>query len=348
MHLTYRNVNVAFRGLVSVIHQGSLPLQTRPSRAGEVIQIIEPMTITYTHPRERVLFNQVRDGNVFFHLYEALWMLAGRNDVAPLTYYSSKYKEIVSDDGVTQHGAYGHRWRRWRGSVCCTWNQLNAICTNLKENPDCRRQVLSIWDANRDLGSLFKDLPCNTHAYFSVTDDKLNMTVCNRSNDMIWGMLGANVVHFSMLQEYMAAKIGVGVGVYNQFTNNLHVYTERWIPKMWLADRTLDYYAQQPVYGEFKKVGTVVPLVKDPEQFDKEVVEFVERNQRDTFAQSYNEPFLRDVAQPMCIAFHQYKNEDLDSALSTVRKVKSEDWRIAGSNWLKKRAVRRAAKESMK
>ena len=33
---------------------------------------------------------------------------------------------------------------------------------------------------------------------------KLCMTVCNRSNDMLWGAYGANVVHMSMLQEFVA------------------------------------------------------------------------------------------------------------------------------------------------
>jgi hypothetical protein len=35
------------------------------------------------------------------------------------------------------------------------------------------------------------------------------MTVTNRSNDLCWGMLGANYVHFTILQEYLAARLGV-------------------------------------------------------------------------------------------------------------------------------------------
>lgn len=348
MHFIYRNVNHAFEDLVQRIRLSDKPHESaytstarRSSRVGDIIQVTEPMTITYQNPRQRVLFNKVRDANPFFHLYESLWMLAGRNDVAPLTYYSSQYGKIVSDDGVTQHGAYGWRWIRHfteDGGRVLPIDQLKEICDNLRKNPDCRRQVLAMWDPSSDLGTSSKDLPCNTHAYFLVNDCKLDMTVCNRSNDMIWGMLGANVVHFSILQEYMAACIGVEVGVYNQFTNNLHVYTDRWIPDLWLADRTLDYYTVRAPYGEVRHVDYIQPLVKDPNVFDLEVKYFVERHQQDALAMDLNEPFLRETAQPMCVAFHHYKRKDDGLALATIESVKSDDWRIAGRNWLRRRA----------
>ena len=37
-----------------------------------------------------------------------------------------------------------------------------------------------------------KDVPCNTHAYFAINaEGSLDLTVCNRSNDLVWGCLGA-------------------------------------------------------------------------------------------------------------------------------------------------------------
>jgi hypothetical protein len=96
----------------------------------------------------------------------------------------------------------------------------------LKENPDSRRIVLNMWSAQYDLGRDRKDLPCNTNIYFRVTDGKLNMTVCNRSNDLVWGMLGANVVHMTLLQEFIAAAAGLDLGNYTVMTNNLHLYTK--------------------------------------------------------------------------------------------------------------------------
>src|SRR4051812_45937933 len=87
-----------------------VPLAVRPSRYGEVIQWEGPLTITYTSPTERVLFNAARDCNPFALLYESLWMLAGRNDVAPLAHYTRRFAEF-SDDGKVLNDAYGYRWR---------------------------------------------------------------------------------------------------------------------------------------------------------------------------------------------------------------------------------------------
>jgi hypothetical protein len=57
-----------------------------------------------------------------------------------------------------------------------------------------------------------------------MTVPVLDLTVCCRSNDAIWGAHGANAVHFSVLQEYLAARIGVGVGTMYQWSNNYHAY----------------------------------------------------------------------------------------------------------------------------
>ena len=91
MHLKTRNVNTAFKTLVGIFHSRGLSYDPqlqfsgRDSRNGRVIVLDEPVLMTYSHPCERVLFNQARDCNPFFHVYEALWMLAGRNDVASVS-----------------------------------------------------------------------------------------------------------------------------------------------------------------------------------------------------------------------------------------------------------------------
>lgn len=253
MHLKFRNANEAFRSLVESIRQGTIKTNCVPSRNGEVLMIEEPVTITYQHPQEKVLFNQARDVNPFFHVFEALWMLAGREDVAPLSYFNSNIKNY-SDDGKKFNGAYGNRWRNWkipgRPLVDDNWiaiDQLIEVADRLKRNPWDRRCVVEMWSVHSDLmrpKSL--DNCCNTHIYFLVENEQyLNMTVCNRSNDMVWGMLGANVVHMSFLLEYMAARIGVKVGDYHQITNNLHVYTDKWTPEKWLADETPDWYTYE-------------------------------------------------------------------------------------------------------
>lgn len=385
MHLKFRNVNSAFRGLVQGIHTGEIPTVTMPSRVGEVLQVEEPVIVSYSHPRERVLFNPARDANCFFHLYESLWMLAGRNDVAPLNYYASDYGKITSDDGVTANGAYGYRWRHAgqhvengtsmdggiRPFVIPGEDQLRILIEHLRRKPQSRRAVLQMWNVEDDLLriDITNDVCCNLSVMFSIengtckecsgtgldhpcsakarnTDDDtcpkckgtpsdqpryLNITVTNRSNDLIWGMLGANVVHFSFLQEYVAAHLGLDVGTYNQITNNLHVYTERWEPEKWLADDAPDYYSDVHMHKG--------RLVCDPSLFDTECARFVEswHCTPQTDCVKYSEPFLQNVAQPMMSAFHYHKLRYYKQAGQELQRIKADDWAQAAGTWIHKR-----------
>lgn len=364
MHFFFNNINEAFRDLVSMLHNEMIPLLTltdhlvglppilkTTSRVGDVYQITEPVTITYLNPCQRVLFNQARDANPFFHVAEACHFLCGRNTLAELKYYVSTFDQF-SDDGKTLNGAYGYRWRNGANGFCSNplghcegkWvDQLEIIIDHLKRLPDSRRAVLSMWNVEDDLlkigsdldfmqGKQSKDVCCNLSATFQICNGKLDMTVFNRSNDMIWGSMGANAVHFSVLLEYVAAHIGVPVGVYNQISTNLHVYTSRWEPDKWLADETPDYYAS----------STPFPLVQNPQVFDEELPRFfdyyVGKDLTNTvFKEKFKEPWIEGVAKPMVIAFYWHKQRDYVQAWHWANGVVSTDWRMAAINWLTKR-----------
>ena len=60
-----------------------------------------------------------------------------------------------------------------------------------------------------------------------LREGKLNMTVCCRSNDMIWGAYGTNAVQFSFVQQWLAGALGVEVGTLRQVSDSFHVYDER-------------------------------------------------------------------------------------------------------------------------
>ena len=204
---------------------GQEPAVVAP-RGQATLEWYEPVLTIFERPRERVLFSEVRDANPFFHFFEALWMLAGRNDVWFVEQFNRRMKEF-SDDGISFYGAYGYRWRNYFG-----YDQLQVL-VQLLQQADTRRGVLTMWDA-KDLKytipydgrqGVSKDIPCNTHIYFKVRDGKLRVTVCNRSNDILWGLYGANAVHFSMLQEYIADKLALDCAPLHILSDSYHVYT---------------------------------------------------------------------------------------------------------------------------
>jgi len=255
-----RNVNDALRQGLVYLKQHGVP---RDSRNGPVLLAPEPVTTVYTHPLERVLFWDARDANPFFHLVESLWMLSGRNDVALVARFA-KQMEAYSDNGMTFHGAYGYRWRKW-----FEFDQLLSIIESLKKNKDDRRQVLQMWDPRKDLGKLGKDFPCNVSATFQInTQGALDLAVFCRSNDIVWGAYGANAVHFSFLLEYMARAVGVPVGRYSQISINWHGYLETVNPlfeKLDTLPQTLDITlhsdAEPRYYGNPYVAKEVRPLL---------------------------------------------------------------------------------------
>lgn len=223
-----RNVNAALPVALRLLTEEGVD---SPSRAGHVRYSPVPVTTEFEYPDERVLFTKHRDANPVFHLYESLWMLAGRDDVPSLTRFNGRMSEF-SDDGQRFWGsAYGYRWRRFFG-----FDQLKALIELLRAEPLTRRAVLTMWSPRGDLisvedgglgASVSKDVPCNQQIFFSAVSGRLDMTVTNRSNDVIWGAYGANQVQFSTLQEFVAGALDLEMGRYWQVSNNFHMYDER-------------------------------------------------------------------------------------------------------------------------
>ena len=356
------NVNDALRlGIAYIRNNGLLG----SSRNGTVLVALGPVVTVYAKPTERVLFNPARDANPFFHLMESLWMLKGRNDVEFVKYYASTMG-LFSDNGKTLHGAYGYRWREALG-----FDQLNVIIEELKANFKSRRCVLQMWDATNEEGScdLYfatkggKDVPCNTHAYFDTVGGKLNMTVCCRSNDVIWGAYGANAVHFSFLLEYVARSANLPIGEYRQFSNNFHIYVDRPdVVRLLEADDT--YYkafqTRPDIYrNEYSiidvataKLGGMYncepfPIMENgcQQEFDVDLAKFFElwRSSPTNCIQAphFRTPFFSCVVVPMHEAYQRYKRGDLTAAHRTAGLIDASDWRLACQQWLQRRIDKR-------
>lgn len=340
-----RNVQVALiHGMDALRSPVNYHLQK--SRNGNTLEFNTPITTVYTRPMERVLFWEERDANPFFHFFEGLWMLGGRDDVDSINWFNGNMKQY-SDDGVTFNGAYGRRWRSYFRK-----DQLSIIIKRLKADKEDRRCVLGMWDPIKDLISLEKDnsvdIPCNTHVYFKIREAKLNMTVCCRSNDMIWGAYGANAVHFSMLQEYMAAKIGVPVGTYTHVSDSLHVYEdvfEKLHKKMldidpfgWPINNPYDSEIVAP-YPMF--VDADIPMWNsDLQQFLTYTEQLQKRADKwDEVELLYINPFFTNVAVPIIEAWHLHKTKKRteDAIWYLEQNCQATDWALAGVEWLQRR-----------
>ena len=301
-------------------------------RGKRVIVYPSPFATIYTQPRECVVFDAVRDANPFFHFIEGLWVLAGREDVASLTQYNARMVDF-SDDGKIFHAPYGHRLRVAQGI-----DQLKEVLALLKREPDTRRAVLQIWDAKSDLNYDCKDIPCNDLIFLSLKyETELSMTVCCRSNDMIWGCYGSNVVQFSLLLQYLADMGGYRVGTYTQISNNFHVYPDNPVWGKVLNRPTA------PTNPYSAGIEPYYPFVSNPATMDEDLYYFFEAPDA---RYGFSNKVFEDIAIPMRDAYAMYRAGDLELALRRCRDIKAEDWELACSRWIERRIIRRRIKEN--
>lgn len=326
-----RNVHEALPiGLAHLREEG----HCRPSRNGDVLQVDNPVTTLYERPKERVLFWAQRDANPFFHLLESLWMLAGRNDVDYVASLVGSMRNF-SDDGLTFNGAYGYRWREHFDI-----DQLDWAVHELRDNPTSRRVVIGMWDAGHDIdkgiqGS--KDLPCNLALHLQVNrHNQLDMTVFNRSNDVIWGAYGANAVHFSVLQEFIASMVGIPVGRYWQVSDNYHAYEDVYSKMTELADFELGHSSHNPY-----ALGEVSPYPLVSTDYGTWMMD-LDLFMSEGAVVGLRDPFFRRVAVPMLMAYKAFKKfsgeEKFLAPLEILQNCGATDWRRAGEEWLMRRA----------
>lgn len=329
------NINDAWpKGLELLASEGV----KKDSRNGTVTVVPLPVVTMYSNPVERVVFDPVRDANPMFHLHEALWMLAGRDDADWLDRFVADFSGRFAEEGGRMHGAYGKRWRDWftyrdqHGEWNGTQDQLDICVELLQRNHLDRQAVIQMWDPILDLGvPNLKDRPCNQQVLLRADRGALDITVTCRSNDAVYGCYGANVVHFSVLQEYLAARIGIPVGYYCQMSNNFHMYD-------W-AEKNVNYASAQAWqdHGRSDKYPGVQPLVDDASTFDSEVKLYL----ADPFSLGVlgaRNTFLPGTALPMYQANEARKAKEWNKALEYADSVTAPDWRQATLAWIMRRA----------
>ena len=230
---------------------------------------------------------------------------------------------------------------------------------------------------SNDLRGSWRDRPCNTHVYLRVRESidvavsgdleearrerrtptmvlnshVLDITVLCRSNDIIMGAYGANAVHFSILQEYLAAMIGVGVGRYYQVSNNFHAYqrdidrlTTRTQKELDLSVVTINHLLGCLSSPDWHP--PIIPLVNDPSTFDEELkmvlgqfehLDVTEPGRVLWAGPALNNGFLTEVAWSMMVAYQLHRNAlgiTAETLLATVQK--ECDWTLEGLAWLRR------------
>lgn len=204
---------------------------------------LKHVTTKLTNPKNRYLFLKGRTSSVYAMLGEVIWLMSGSNKVEPWLIKFLKRAPIYANHG---------EWMMGYGPRLYANDQLGGIIQQLLESPNTRQAVLSIFDPEKEsyqgmkntLGEeKFNDRSCNNLLYFSMFDKKLELTVVNRSNDVLFGAYSINLPEFTFIQEIVAEYLNaqqktylneedgsierptpIVAGDYIVFSNNYHSY----------------------------------------------------------------------------------------------------------------------------
>ena len=175
---------------------------------------------TIENPMDNHITNPDRNWKHEYAEAEWQWYLSGDNSIAKLGTIYGKIPPIwvkMSNRKGLVNSNYGWQWQRN--------NQIDYIVHKLKKHKETRHAAISIYDC-KEHDQYKKDTPCTYAVQFTIIDNKLNMSVYMRSNDIWYGFCNDQYC-FSMLQKLVAERLSIDVGWYYHHAHNMHIYNDK-------------------------------------------------------------------------------------------------------------------------
>ena len=175
---------------------------------------------TILKPEVRMIIDGKRNWNKDYAEAEWQWYLSGDRNIKKLGKLYGKVPEIwkrMADGQGNVNSNYGWQWKRN--------DQIGEVINILKNYKYTRQACISIYDG-KEIDQYSFDTPCTYAIQFTIVDNRLNMCVTMRSNDLWYGVCN-DQYQFSKLQELIAKEIKLSVGIYYHFAHNLHIYNDK-------------------------------------------------------------------------------------------------------------------------
>ena len=209
---TFRNANEAYEYLQDKIIQEGV-------KFGDTKALFN-VGFYITNPKDRKIINKERKWNEEYAEAEWEWYLTGNPNIKALGEIYGKVPEIwkrMADDHGRVNSNYGYQWERN--------DQFERVITLLKNHPDTRQACISIYDG-KEMGDYIYDTPCTYAIQFTIVNNRLDMCVTMRSNDLWYGFCN-DQYQFSMLQEMVSKRLKIDTGAYYHFAHNMHLYNDK-------------------------------------------------------------------------------------------------------------------------
>lgn len=179
---------------------------------------------------------------------EILWIYQDQSN--DLDLLKNKYQITWWDEWDIGDRTIGQRY----GATIKKYNLMNKLLTNLKNQPYGRRHIINLFQES-DLEETKGLYPCAMETQWSVRDGFLDMTLIQRSSDFLVAN-NINKIQYIALMMMVARHVGLEVGVFCHYVNNVHIY-----------DRHLNQ-AYELLKREGQEDSDKIKLVLNPEKTD--------------------------------------------------------------------------------
>jgi len=154
-------------------------------------------------------------------IYELLWFLRGETNVA----YLREHGVTIWDEWADERGelgpVYGRQWRAWGAADGRKIDQIAAVVSQLKSNPDSRRLVVSAWNVG-ELPAMAL-APCHALFQFYVAGGALSCQLYQRSADVFLGV-PFNIASYALLTCMVAQQCDLTLGELVWSGGDCHLY----------------------------------------------------------------------------------------------------------------------------
>ena len=195
---------------------------------------------------------------------ELLWFLRGDTNIKFLHDHGVTIWDEWADAEGELGPVYGRQWRSWPNPEGEPIDQIAALMTSLRKNPDSRRHLVASWNPAET--SKMALPPCHPLFQFYVTsDDRLSCQFYMRSIDSFLG-LPFNIASYALLTHIIADQLDYEVGELIWVGGDCHIYLNhqdqvieqlnrepRELPALRIKERRTSLFDYQP--SDFELVG---------------------------------------------------------------------------------------------
>ena len=155
-------------------------------------------------------------------IHELLWFLKGETNTKYLKDNGVSIWDEWADENGNLGPVYGKQWRSWPTPDGKNIDQISALISQIKSNPDSRRLLVNAWNVGEIPQMALP--PCHILFQFYVANGKLSCQLYQRSADLFLGV-PFNIASYALLTHMVAQVCGLEVGDFVHTYGDVHIYS---------------------------------------------------------------------------------------------------------------------------